>query len=187
MFSKIILISAIIFSLIGCTPGSSDSSEESFAPTWESCSQQVSDHPCNFTLMNQAGEEVSLYDFYGSPIILDFSAGWCGPCKMAGSEVQDVANEYGESNLVYITVLIEDASGNAPDVSDLSAWAIAYGIEEPVLAGDRSLIDISGESGWPISSWPTFFFITDEMVIKQTLKGFSSAYIDALTQNLIGS
>ena len=33
--------------------------------TWDACSQEIGDHPCNFKLVDHNGEEVELYDFYG--------------------------------------------------------------------------------------------------------------------------
>jgi len=32
---------------------------------WEDCSQEMGDHPCDFTLVDQHGEEFSLYDHHG--------------------------------------------------------------------------------------------------------------------------
>ena len=198
MFSRgivLAVISMILTACSACTPdvtSSTDTSENNSSgeyswATWDTCSQDIGDHPCNFTLENQHGEEVSLYDFYGSAIILDFSVMWCGPCQSAASEVQDVQDKYAANGLTYITVLMETAGGTAPTVDDCNDWAQDFGIvDAPVLAGDRSMIDYSSTNGWNITSWPTFFFITDDMVIHTKLKGYSSYYVDTLAVETMG-
>ena len=148
--------------------------------TWEECGQNDGEHPCNFTLEDQNGDSVSLYDYYGHTIVLDFSAAWCGPCNIAATEVQSVADRLESEDFVYITILIENSTGEPPTQEDCKSWADTYGITEPVLRGDRSLLDASGQNGWPLSSWPTFYFIDDEMVLNTSLRGFSSSYIDML-------
>tara|TARA_A100001011_G_scaffold285637_1_gene296186 strand:- start:53 stop:652 length:600 start_codon:yes stop_codon:yes gene_type:complete len=158
----------------------------SFA-TWETCSQNVGDHPCNFTLEDQNGNGVSLYDFYGSTIVLDLSAAWCGPCNAAAMEVQSVADRFPDEDFAYITVLIENREAQDPTEQDCAGWADTYGISEPVLQGDRSLIDSTAQAGWPLSSWPTFFFITEDMKIHTSLRGFSSQYIDVLIEETMNN
>ena len=91
--------------------GSCDIPEfDSKNPGWGiDCSQAIGDHPCNFILKDQNDREVSLYDVYGKIIILDISAMWCGPCRTAASEVEDLQTRYGD-DIVYLTLLVEDAS-----------------------------------------------------------------------------
>ena len=50
----------------------------------------------NFTVENAAGEEVDLYSFVGKPIVLNFWASWCGPCKMELPDFQSAYEAYGE-------------------------------------------------------------------------------------------
>jgi|TARA_Y100000310_G_scaffold491_3_gene705 thiol-disulfide isomerase/thioredoxin len=170
----------------------SDSSDVVTEPypwaTWEECSQKIDDHPCNFSLQDQNGEEVSLYDYYGGPIILDFSVMWCGPCQSAAAEVQQVQDSHASDGLTYITVLIETAEGVAPTVEDCKSWADDFGITSvPVLAGSRDMIDYSAIYGWNIESWPTFYFITEDMKIHTSLRGYSASYIEQLLNDTMNS
>ena len=36
----------------------------------------------------------------GKPVVIDFWAPWCGPCKMVGPEVETVANEFAGKAIV---------------------------------------------------------------------------------------
>lgn len=179
---KILFFSLLVWST-ACTPAmqsvrDSASSEQEYP--WDSCSYGIGDHACNFKLKDQYNNKASLYDFYGNTIVVDFSTMWCGPCQTAASEVQEVKDAFSDKGLAYLTVLIENTDGDDPSVADCNEWANIHGITEPVLAGDRSLVDTSGAHGWSITGWPTFFFITEEMVIHSILRGFSSAYIEQL-------
>ncbi len=191
-FKSIFLVASLIFSMAcsACGPaevetdGGQDSEEVEYPfVSWDTCSQKSGDHPCNFTLKDQHGNDVSLYDFYGDTVIIDFSVMWCGPCQIAAAEVQDVSDRLKDEDFTYITILIENLAAQPPSQEDCQGWADVYGINEPVLQGSRELLDISGESGWPLESWPTFYFIDDEMVLNTSLKGFSSSYIDMLIED----
>ena len=155
--------------------------------TWEDCSQTEGDHPCNFTLKDQNGNDVSLYDFYGSPVILDFSAMWCGPCNSAAIELQDTVDSYSNDGLRYITVLIDNSQGNPPTQSELEGWASDYGITEPILGGNRDMLNGDPTLGWPLGSWPTFVGITSEMKIHLVMTGFSSSLIEYLADETISN
>jgi len=50
----------------------------------------------DFTVLNAAGEEVSLSDYIGKPIVLNFWATWCGPCKSELPDFDRIAAERGD-------------------------------------------------------------------------------------------
>ena len=151
--------------------------------TWDTCSQKPGDHPCNFKLVDQDGKEVELYDYYGKVIIIDLSTMWCGVCQQIAPKGKSLVEEYGSKNLVWLTVLIEDESGLAPDRDDLQRWVDSFGAAPPVLSGDRSLIDPSAESGYPVTGWPTLAVVNREMILTNGLNGWSESYIRSWVEN----
>src|SRR5687768_2227270 len=42
----------------------------------------------DFRLVDQHGDEVSLWQFYGNVILLDVSTIWCGPCQQLALETE---------------------------------------------------------------------------------------------------
>ena len=110
---------------------------------------------------------------------------WCGPCNVAATDVTGTVQRFAEHDLRYITVLIENSIANEPSQQDLENWANSYGITEPVLGGSRDLLSSSPQAGWPLSSWPTFILITEDMEIYLFQAGYSQALLDYLIENTI--
>jgi len=61
----------------------------------------------DFTLPDESGKPVSLSSFRGRPVLLDFWATWCGPCRESMPAVQKLHEKYGPRGLVVLGVNIE--------------------------------------------------------------------------------
>ncbi len=146
--------------------------------TWSSCSYLENDHPCDLVSVEASGQPWQLYEHFGSIIVLDFSTEWCGYCQVAGSELESIASDYADRDVIFVTVLIEDMYGNPADVDLASKWKEHFELTGPVLAGDRSLLDAApidpeGKEGWPVTGFPNFFFIDRDMRLRSTIPGWS--------------
>ena len=175
--------------LFGCSnkSDSTDSVKELNPITWSDCSQTIGSHPCNFTLKDQNNKDWSLYDHYGSIIVIDFSTEWCGYCQVAASTAQSLQDEYEDKDVIYVTIMVEDSAGNPGSYELAKKWAEYFGIDAPVLAGNRSMIDASGMTGWPISGWPKFFFIDQYMILRSEISGYSEHAIKHKIEEIYNS
>lgn len=127
----------------------------------------------NFTTYDQFGNEVSLYQFYGYAILLDFSAMWCGPCQDAASGTQIQWEEYCEQGYMVITMLTEDFEGNPPEAAECMEWANAFGLEYPVLGGevpDEAYFDLY-DAGLNEGYIPYLLLLDQELRIYKSYSG----------------
>ena len=171
----------------GTVPGadteenSSDSIDTGPSPvTWTDCDQWVGSHPCDFTLKDQNQNDWNLYDHYGTVILIDFSTMWCSVCKSVASDIEMFQEQYTAAghNFLWVTVLIEDSQRGEVDPADVTAWVNEYSVTSSVvLASSRDMIDLSGKDGYPITSWPTFVLIDDEMVLTHGLNGWNESVV----------
>lgn len=158
-------------------PAESDSGPED-PSTWEHCGGAVGDHPCNFTLQDQDGENWTLYDHYGDVVVITFSTGWCNWCQIVADRAQAIQDNYSDQGLVWVTILIEDASGGEVTDEVIQEWIATHNITNaPVLAGDRSIIDVDAETGFPVTGWPTIIVIDKQMIIAHAQRGWSEEQI----------
>ena len=86
----------------------------------------------DFTAMDRLENDVSLHQFWGQAILLDFSAGWCGPCRQVAADAQEMWEEQREDGFVIIHAMTDGDSGGA-DVDFLNEWAEDYDLTFPVL------------------------------------------------------
>lgn len=112
----------------------------------------------DFTLRTLAGGEVTLSDFAGTPVVLNFWAVRCEPCKEEMAYFDALAEEHGDSVKV-ITIDIQDSPDSVhkffADIDDMQpSFAIA--------------LDESGEvaAEYSIRYTPTTYLVDSEGVIR---------------------
>lgn len=72
----------------------------------------------DFTMTNASSEEVKLSDFFDKPVVLNFWASWCGPCKSEMPHFEDAYQKYGEDINFVIVNLTDGARETVEAASD---------------------------------------------------------------------
>ena len=140
--------------------------------TWDECGHDIGEHPCDFTFVNQHGEEVSLYDYIGSPVLIDMSTMWCSFCGVAAVDLNHIKDEYRNADLEVITLLFENGSREQPSVDELLYWADQFGTEDNILSANTSILNADKDEGWNLAGWPTFYIVDEHMVIRGSMTGY---------------
>lgn len=197
-FAKTIaVLIAITGTLTGCT-GCGPAAVETVSPVviieepdveYGSCSGHVGEHPCNFDFLDQNGEVWDLWNHSGTVMVIDFSTEWCSACRSLAPHAQGYQDSYTSLgyDFLWVTVLVADESNDTVELDEARAWSVTYGMtSSPVLAGDRSVIDLTAENGIPISGWPTFVVIDKEMTITFGQRGWSESDISNAVDSALG-
>jgi thiol-disulfide isomerase/thioredoxin len=83
----------------------------------------------DFVLKDMDGREVNLADFEGRPLLVNFWATWCGPCKHEIPVFVDLVERYREQQFTVVGISVDDTP------EELREFAKTYGMNYPVLVG----------------------------------------------------
>ncbi|MFX0122231.1 MAG: TlpA family protein disulfide reductase [Candidatus Hodarchaeota archaeon] len=114
----------------------------------------------SFELLN--GKDVMLSDYAGDPIILDFMATWCSPCKTQVGELKTLHTDYPSVQIISVTT---DPSYDS--ISRLTQYVNDNGISWTV---GRD-INKTGESKFSVTLLPTVAFIDSSGKLKHVNNG----------------
>ena len=117
-----------------------------------------------FELPNADGESVSLSDFNGSPILINFWHTGCPPCRHEMPHLQQVHSEMQEDGLILLTIDVRESPGMV--IQFLESKNLS-----PLL--NTVLFDSNGDirRKYGIQYFPTSFFVDRDGVIKEKVIG----------------
>jgi len=104
----------------------------------------------NFTLETLDGKNVSLSDYRGKAVLVNFWATWCGPCKIETPWLVELQNQYGSQGLQVVGVAMDDSGKD-----EIAKFAKDMGVNYPVLLGKEAVGDAYGG----VPALPESFFV----------------------------
>jgi len=132
----------------------------------------------DFTVYDADGKEVSLSDFAGKPVVVNFWASWCGYCKVEMPHFQKAYETYGED----IQFLMVDLSGGGSDTKEAADQVITEGGYTFPVYYDN---DSSAAYAYSVRSIPLSLFLDkDGSLVSQHLGALSAEDLDALLQQI---
>ena len=90
----------------------------------------------------ERGSRLRLGDLQGHPVLLDFWATWCGPCKMEAPLLSRVAARYRDRGLIVIGVNTSDQPGLAGAFAAREALAYPIVFDDQSVANERYGVDV---------------------------------------------
>ena len=134
----------------------------------------------DFTVYDLEGNAHSLSDFRGKPVIVNFWASWCGPCKREMPDFEEKFREYGEE-IQFLMVNLAD--GSRETVESARDYMDGQGYTLPVYFDT----DLSGAVAYAVSSVPSTYFIDENgALVAYGKKALSAEKLQAGIDMLIG-
>ena len=140
-------------------------------------SEKIGKPAMDFQVIGLAGEELSLAQYRGQVVLLDFWATWCGPCKTEMPYVKKVYAKYRDQQFEIIGISLDRAK--APLESYIEKEEIAW----------PQFLDQAGKIAtmYNVSAIPSTFLIDGEGIIRKVnLRGnaLEPAVAELVKENL---
>jgi thiol-disulfide isomerase/thioredoxin len=133
-----------------------------------------------FTLVDVTGKKVSLADFKGKPVVIDFWATYCAPCKLEMPWFEEFTAKYKGQGLVVLGVDQDDSVGK----DEVALAAKRVGTTYPILMPDKKIA-----SNYKLGDYlpQTFFVDKNGTVVEEVIGGRSKDEIEADVKKIAGT
>jgi peroxiredoxin len=133
-----------------------------------------------FTLKDLSGKKVSLADFKGHPVVVNFWATWCGPCKLEMPWFQEFSAKYQPKGLEVLGLSQDDGAS----AEDIATAAKHIGVSYPILMPDEN---VAKEYGGVDYLPETFYIDSAGKVVQVTAGAPSKDQMQALIEKTIAA
>jgi thiol-disulfide isomerase/thioredoxin len=149
---SVILALYIIMMVFGCSNPPSESES----------AVQVGKPAPSFKLPDLNGREISLDQYKGRVVMLDFWATWCGPCRMTMPLFERLQKEFS-STLVLVAINLQEPKNTVLD------YVYKQGLNSQVLLDERGTVgEIYGTASIPMQ-----VLIDKQGIVRDVINGFN--------------
>ncbi len=168
---KLVILIVSIIALIGVLIGAAilyDKLSANYHPNMEQTSQsgesQQQVKAPDFTAYDKDGNAVSLSDFKGKPVVLNFWASWCGPCQHEMPDFEEAYKQYGDE-VVFMMVNMTDGMRETQSTAETFVKQAKFTF--PVYYD----LDIDAARIYKVMSMPTTYFVDEEGYLRSYRQG----------------
>ena len=139
--------------------------------------QQVGEAAPDFRLVDEAGEAVTLADFSGTPLVLNFWASWCAPCVEELPFFQETFEAHGEAGKAFQFLLVnnnESADKALTFLRDELGITLPAALDAPrdVRRADNLDTTLDVIKRYRARGMPATYFIDAEGTVRAVKQGF---------------
>ena len=126
-------------------------------------------------LEDVAGKKVSLAEFKGKAVLINFWATWCAPCKIETPWLVDLRNQYGPQGFEVLGISADDIDRNnakrfGEEKDEIAEFTTKMHIPYPVLIDGSTLSDAYGG----LDELPMSFYVDRNGVVVAAQMGLTS-------------
>ena len=120
----------------------------------------------HFTLKALDGKSYSTQQLDGVPVIINFWASWCGPCKAEAPEFVRLYDKYRNGLEIYaVNLTLQD------NIVDVKSFVDSYGFIFPILLDEDRQNQIADR--YQVLAIPTTFFIDRNGIVVDKITGIT--------------
>jgi cytochrome c biogenesis protein CcmG/thiol:disulfide interchange protein DsbE len=135
-----------------------------------------------FTLTSNTGKRVSLNDLKGKPVLINFWATWCTPCKIEMPWFEEFQKKYAAQGLEVVGIN-EDDDPKSPEIADQIKKVLANtGVDYTILMSDKKVGDAYG--GLDVLP-ATFYVDRNGKIVAQAIGLASKEEAEANVQKIV--
>lgn len=110
----------------------------------------------DFNLLTPEGEEIRLSELRGQPVLINFWATWCAPCRIEMPAIQDRFTKFADEDFVVLAVDFDEPVG------DVVAFRDELELTFPILLDPGAEIQLL----YRIRGYPSSFFVDEQGIIQ---------------------